>query len=512
MKKFLIGLSLPLVMLFILTSGGCDKTPPPDAKRYEDYGERLLSIFKNLIPHSEAAWDEGAFSPDKRNFIIKNLRFTYSFPEAEPSPDSDGKRQLLYRGEIAEMVLEEPNIQVGLQEGVAPLAQRITRSGVSLRITPQDGRASILVTAKEEVDVVPEGPWQDILALSGQKEADRDAVIANLSRLQAQSTETSEITLRPKEDEKAAFTIGRVQASRIGPFHADKVLVSKTEFNDPDGPGNGVFAIDEMEFIYDLRQIITALYKDPNIFKNYQTLAEYKFNLSLLLRNIKMEDGNVSFTVKDFSLAYQNDSSLTSRLGMNEFRVENDWLSRDSSSRQLASILQGSPLLLSLAVQGEYIKDGFAANTLSLSAPKLANINIEALASGPPSDFISDNQELRFEEALAWLRENVLFKELSLRYEDEGLIDAVIAIVAEMQGVAPAQMREALTEQCRSFGALSSGFIKELAQAAAGLLSAPGGRLSLSLTPAQPMPARELMESLFNSTDAGETKYIISTD
>jgi hypothetical protein len=508
MKKILSGLAL---LLFLLSSAAY-----APARSYED---QLAEIFTRVCPQSQITWDEMVMSEDNSRLTFNQVVIIYNEAAAEeeqtqgkiPGEGREEERSgSSQRIDIDRVVLENPNQRLGLEEGSAPLARRIVSYGIRWQIN--DGSSSGVIKIKESVSLGLTGPWKDIL--SGQPLTPPE-IAAQIAAIQTESLEISEFGL---EGPDFWLGIDSIKARRLGIVNADNVRMSKIKIG---SASIYPLSVDEINLAYDLRQPLPDLIRAG--LKGWVTgdiLLAHKFNFSLRLdklRAVDEADNQKMLTIKYVTLEYKNTSSLVARLAINDFLL--DWqASQEDIMRQL---LKNKPLRFTLETSSEYKPGQFAPFSFDLKAPGLASLKLDGQASYqhllPAQRFdILDRLESMPEDAMMDIMdimENIRLKRFSLRYNDDGLIDAALAMYAQEEGsrdLGPA--RHNLATMLRNSAGMEYGFTKEFMLALARLIQKPG-RLTLNLSAPQFMTFMDIVElTQEGEGETGKIKYDIKVN
>jgi hypothetical protein len=450
---------------------------------------------------------------------IDNLVITWEQPMdvngEEESEDSEAPLEedgLSQRIEVKRMTLEAPNLKIGLEAGVSPLAGRVVLSGIRWQIgdPAMDG---LLITIKEGVIVNPEGPWKDFQSWNGQRFS-LEEIIAQIASLRVNSSALREILIEQQDHD--VVSIDSVKTGRAGIFAIPgQILLSKvrTMLSDQD-----ILTIEEISLSYDLVQPVLELSRNPER-EDIKWLLDNPANLDLHLDKIKSTgDGKDIFTVKDVRLGYNSVSSLiSSRFDINDFRLSKSWLA--DNQQALALALRGKPLRLTLQSSSQSKSGGVGPFSLNLNLPDLARLKIEGqLGQSGLLSFDGSGLGDLLQRQMDEYMETLLIKQFSLRYDDESLIDTVLAVMtAPASGIAPGgnlsrQRQEIVNALLAWAETQENGFSRDTLRALSRLIGKPG-RFTMSLEAPRPMPVTDIIELLLEGSPAsGQIKYKVSAN
>jgi hypothetical protein len=500
LKKILIGFSF----LFIL--------PVADGTA-SDYEEQLMKLVTALHPGSKISWDQAVLAEDGSRLTINNLliirepvKASRTDKHGEPVSGQEEKAPFNRRINIKRIVLEKPNLRLGLDEGAALLAEKVSLYGLSWQSA---GRNGLTLLIKEMMLAELNGPWQDFIYGSGRR-PDQAQLIARLASIQVKSAQARAMVL--ETEEHGAILIESARSGRAGLFTVpDKILLQTVRVLPFLPSDRGSLSIDEITLSYDFLQPLLALgRRNPERHEDAGWFTGSPFNLSLRLERVGAGSYEKDiFTVKNISLEYKNASRLSSRLAVNDFRLNHDWLIR--FDREMALAFKGKPLRFTLESFSEYEPGRVGPFRFSLNLPALARLEMEGQLgyNFAAADLMPGTDDWLGLMKRTW--QNLLVRQFSLRYDDKGLTEALLTYSSEETGQSVQQLRRAAADNLRALdGEEEKGFRRDVYLALARLVL-HSGRLSLKVEAPLPLPLTDLLEKLPEAGRGGsQIKYKVN--
>ena len=508
MKRFIvicISLCALLLSAPVIQAQTSDTIDNAQALRAQTYSDTLDGVFNNLHSRTQVQWAEVAITPDDSQVVFKDITVTYTGQLSKIEGES-GKPEVEtlvaatpYKVHIDELVLDKPNMDLGLNYGIQPLAERIVAKGIT--VNNDDWNSEL--TVKEYSLLNLEGPWKAILDMRGQ-EVDSKTLVDNLLQIQARAAEVKDLALiAPTTEGDDGVRIATIQASKVGPFNADKLLISNVEI---------IFAyrhegvaIKTIDADYDLRELALVLAATPQGSElKPDWYVGHKFHSNTIFSQIKGQTP-VPWSIDEVTINYVSDKNLKSEVAMRNLKVENKAMAQDSDLQDLAQMLKGKPLLVSMNVLSELNANDFAPTAMEFIAENLADFRFSAMLAGNPNvnpDVISDLDDVTKLMSANMFMENMLIRDLDTQYVDRGLIDGIVEMAARQQNQKPEQIRQGFIMMLDLMSQQQTGFTKELMGAVKSLVNKPGS-LAISITPNTPITLDAMVQALGETPVSG---------
>ena len=488
-----------LAILMLLVSAGFAKA--------QSFEQDLRDIFNNLHPRTKVEFDTAVLEGNQ--LIIKNIKITYTGKEPK-AVDEDQRRQaeldslmVPYVATVEEMLVENPNLELAATDKVALLADRITSRNI--RVTCADWDMALMI--KECQYVKPRGPWAQIIKM---RNAELEQFVEQLLLIQTDSAQAEEISLVPVNKEHYgmnSITIASMDAKNLGVFNAEKITLRDFLMSDASDPQE-YLKIASTELHYDVREPARAWVQNPHMAESDPIwLSKYKFRYGATLNSIKSSMDSLPFTIKRVVADNVNKNSLVSTFNLDAFRVENQDLKNAFLGKEIAQMLKGNPLLISCDGKSELKTSGLAPTTFNIRVDRMFNLASSAMVADNPNNSyfaiqaIDDIDDFMGNKVFLL---DVLIKEATFRYEDKGLINGALDVMAEGKQMSREAMRQESLKYIDMMAMYDEDKLTKQFMAAMRKLISKPGTLTVKAVAPRPMP----IEQIFNTYDQdGAIKY-----
>ncbi|MDR1397592.1 MAG: hypothetical protein LBJ14_07655 [Desulfarculales bacterium] len=520
MKKILAG------AVFLLLLG-----PGSASLAVRDAASDLRQALANLPPGLQVSCGDIVYDQDKDILSLIQFRLVYELTPAARKEKTASPPSSLLLMSAARIDLFKPNPEAFTPGPAQVLAQRISISQGSLSwpegVFPPELALWPQSAWKNSVFTSYRGRWGDILARLKEGGA-RAFLQAALLLLEARAAEagyedySAEMNgLKVSIGESSAEKAGMASASRI---QARQITVRAGEAELSIEAMKGEIEADGLT-----RSRLLAWEAEEGAFSEPPALAPYRFNMEFSgIKGVTLPQLTI-FTLKSGLILseYKEEGAQGRnsawRYKLDDFQIAPEYMA--GLDRDLARLLQGKPLILSLDA-GLLLSDRkFSPGHIKISLPHLADFSFAVQALNPAAGLgLREGEGLPggnimeinpYEKMTALLGEfgSVQVREMEAVYQDRGFINMAL----ESSFFSLAQPETSLTQarsRCleeidRHLQQADGALLRDLLMNLRGLIQRPG-RLALNLKPKNPVELSRIVDLVLSRPQDFTYKFTLS--